>query len=54
VIDLDRLKICLQNGQFNENGVNTGLARSLEGLIHSVIHSSCGYREKVNEIRGLV
>lgn len=34
--------------------MNTGLAGCLEALIHNVIHSSCGYPEKLNEIRGLV
>jgi hypothetical protein len=33
--------------------VITGLARGLKAFIHNVIHSSCGYHEKMNEIRGL-
>jgi hypothetical protein len=45
---------CLQSGQINENRMNTGLAGRPEALIHNVIHSSCGYPEKLNEIRGLV
>jgi hypothetical protein len=33
--------------------MNTGLAGCSGGLVHNVIHSSCGYPEKMNEIRGL-
>lgn len=46
--------MCLQNEHFIENRMIAGLATARGGLIHNVIHSSCGYREKVNEIRGLV
>jgi hypothetical protein len=50
---LNGLNICLQNEQFIENRMIAGLAMGPDGLIHNVIHSSCGYREKMNEIRGL-
>jgi hypothetical protein len=53
VIDFTGFSFCIQNGHFVENRMNTGLVGRREWLIHNVIHSSCGYPEKMNEIRGL-
>jgi hypothetical protein len=41
------------NGQFVETRINTALPACQEGLVHTVIHISCGYENKGLGIKDL-
>ena len=45
-LDFKGLKFCLLNGQFVETRTNTAVPACQEGLVHTVIHISCGYENK--------
>jgi hypothetical protein len=53
VIDLTGNYFCLQDEQFVETRMGTGLRACQWGIIHKDIHSHCGYPKKCLTIRHL-